>query len=59
MRFGKTLRAAVYPPWKGKYIDYNKLKTLLRENDVTRDGEDASDSDDDQWTEQDLSLIHI
>ncbi|KAJ5164660.1 uncharacterized protein N7500_006490 [Penicillium coprophilum] len=53
MRFGKTLRAAVYPPWKGKYIDYTKLKTLLRENDVTRDGEDASDSDDDQWTEQD------
>jgi SPX domain protein involved in polyphosphate accumulation/uncharacterized membrane protein YidH (DUF202 family) len=53
MRFGKTLRNAVYPPWKGKYIDYNKLKTLLRENDVTGDGDDASDSDDDQWTEQD------
>lgn len=53
MRFGKTLRAAVYPPWKGKYIDYTKLKTLLRENDVTRDAEDDSDSDDDQWTEQD------
>lgn len=53
MRFGKTLRAAVYPPWKGKYIDYTKLKTLLRENDVTGNGEDASESDDDQWTEQD------
>ncbi|OOQ84116.1 SPX domain protein [Penicillium brasilianum] len=51
MRFGKTLRTAVYPPWKGKYIDYAKLKTLLREHDVT--GEDASDSDDGQWTEQD------
>lgn len=51
MRFGKTLRNAVYPPWKGKYIDYTKLKTLLRENDVT--GEDASDSEDDEWTEQD------
>ncbi|KAJ5693268.1 hypothetical protein N7462_002691 [Penicillium macrosclerotiorum] len=51
MRFGKTLRNAVYPPWKGKYIDYTKLKTLLREHDVT--GEDASDSDDSQWTEQD------
>lgn len=51
MRFGKTLRHAVYPPWKGKYIDYAKLKTLLREHDVT--GEDASDSDDGQWTEQD------
>lgn len=53
MRFGKTLRSAVYPPWKGKYIDYTKLKTLLRENDVTGGREDASDSDDDQWTEQD------
>ncbi|CAG8939227.1 unnamed protein product [Penicillium salamii] len=51
MRFGKTLRNAVYPPWKGKYIDYTKLKTLLRENDVT--GEDASDSEDNEWTEQD------
>jgi SPX domain protein involved in polyphosphate accumulation/uncharacterized membrane protein YidH (DUF202 family) len=51
MRFGKTLRNAVYPPWKGKYIDYTKLKTLLRENDVT--GEDASDSEDDEWTESD------
>jgi SPX domain protein involved in polyphosphate accumulation/uncharacterized membrane protein YidH (DUF202 family) len=51
MRFGKTLRNAVYPPWKGKYIDYTKLKTLLRENDVT--GEDGSDSEDDEWTESD------
>ncbi|KAJ5105190.1 hypothetical protein NUU61_002537 [Penicillium alfredii] len=51
MRFGKTLRISVYPPWKGKYIDYTKLKTLLREHDVT--GEDASDSEDSQWTEQD------
>ncbi|KAJ6096725.1 hypothetical protein N7486_007471 [Penicillium sp. IBT 16267x] len=50
MRFGKTLRNTVYPPWKGKYIDYNKLKALLRENDVTGD---ASDSDDSPWTEQD------
>lgn len=51
MRFGKTLRNAVYPPWKGKYIDYAKLKTLLREHDVA--GQDASDSDEIQWTEQD------
>ncbi|KAF7719245.1 Uncharacterized protein PECH_004827 [Penicillium ucsense] len=51
MRFGKTLRNAVYPPWKGKYIDYAKLKSLLREHDVTP--EDASDSDEGQWTEQD------
>jgi SPX domain protein involved in polyphosphate accumulation/uncharacterized membrane protein YidH (DUF202 family) len=51
MRYGKTLRHAVYAPWKGKYIDYGKLKTLLREDDVN--GADASDSDDSPWTEQD------
>ncbi|OJJ44158.1 hypothetical protein ASPZODRAFT_72849 [Penicilliopsis zonata CBS 506.65] len=51
MRFGKTLRNSVYPPWSGKYIDYHKLKVLLREQDVT--GEDASDSDGLSWTEQD------
>lgn len=44
MRFGKTLRQAVYPPWKDKYIDYAKLKSLLRE--------DKSD-DDSEWTEDD------
>ncbi|RMJ27861.1 Vacuolar transporter chaperone [Aspergillus sp. HF37] len=50
MRFGKTLRTTVYPPWKGKYIDYHKLKILLREHDATGD---ASDSEDSEWTEQD------
>ncbi|KAJ5899816.1 hypothetical protein N7495_004560 [Penicillium taxi] len=51
MRFGKTLRKAVYPPWKGNYIDYVKLKALLREHE--HNAADASDSDDSQWTEQD------
>ncbi|CRK18447.1 hypothetical protein BN1708_012347 [Verticillium longisporum] len=32
MRFGKTLRESVYAPWKDKYIDYAKLKSLLRED---------------------------
>jgi SPX domain protein involved in polyphosphate accumulation len=43
MRFGKTLRNSVYLPWKGQYIDYAKLKSLLRE--------DAED--DHTWTEDD------
>jgi len=43
MRFGKTLRNSVYPPWRTQYIDYSKLKNLLRE-----------DLDDDRaWTEDD------
>ncbi|KAH8888284.1 SPX-domain-containing protein [Thozetella sp. PMI_491] len=44
MRFGKTLKQATYGPWKDKYIDYAKLKSLLRE--------DKAD-DDEQWTEDD------
>ena len=50
MRFGKTLRNTVYGPWASKYIDYHKLKVLLREDEVTGD---ASDSEDSEWTEQD------
>jgi SPX domain protein involved in polyphosphate accumulation len=45
MRFGKTLRQSVYPPWQGKYIDYGKLKSILRE--------DQPDDDDEPWTEED------
>lgn len=45
MRFGKTLRLSVYPPWKDKYIDYAKLKSILRE--------DKPDDEDEAWTEDD------
>ncbi|KAK0613861.1 VTC domain-containing protein [Immersiella caudata] len=45
MRFGKTLRQATYEPWKGKYIDYSKLKSILRE--------DKPDDEDEPWTEED------
>jgi SPX domain protein involved in polyphosphate accumulation len=45
MRFGRTLRNAIYPPWKDQYIDYGKLKSLLRENE----------DDDQPWTEDDES----
>jgi len=43
MKFGSTLRKNVYPPWKDKYIDYDKLKNLLREHD-----------DDKPWTSDDV-----
>jgi SPX domain protein involved in polyphosphate accumulation len=45
MRFGKTLREAIYPPWKDQYVDYSKLKTLLRE--------DGPQDEDKPWTEDD------
>ncbi len=46
MRFGKTLRNSIYEPWASNYIDYAKLKQLLRE-----DG--ASEEDERVWTEDD------
>jgi SPX domain protein involved in polyphosphate accumulation len=44
MKFGTTLRKSVYAPWKDQYVDYDKLKKLLREND-----------DDKQWTSDDVT----
>ncbi|PVH77831.1 vacuolar transporter chaperone-like protein [Cadophora sp. DSE1049] len=43
MRFGKKLRNSTYPKWKGQYMDYAKLKSMLRENE----------EDDSRWTETD------
>ena len=51
MRFGRTLKNSRYPPWKDQYIDYHKLKLLLRERDLT--GKDLSDNESQSWTEQD------
>lgn len=47
MRFGKTLASSIYEPWKDQYLDYAKLKRLLRE-ERTKD-------DDKPWTEDDES----
>ena len=44
MRFGKTLRESIYPEWQDQYMDYAKLKSMLRE--------DRQD-DDQPWTEED------
>ncbi|KAJ4347916.1 Phosphate metabolism transcription protein [Didymosphaeria variabile] len=44
MKFGATLRKSIYPPWKDQYIDYDKLKNLLREHD-----------EDKPWTSDDVT----
>ncbi|ORY17982.1 VTC domain-domain-containing protein [Clohesyomyces aquaticus] len=51
MRFGTTLRNSVYPPWKGNYVDYDKLKALLKE------GDGGSDDGNDVWTADDESAF--
>ena len=45
MRFGKTLKSSIYEPWRTNYIDYGRLKQLLRE--------DIPEDQDQQWTEDD------
>ncbi|EEP78387.1 conserved hypothetical protein [Uncinocarpus reesii 1704] len=47
MRFGKTLKTSIYAPWKEHYIEYHKLKRLLREHEAKVQGDQA------QWTEED------
>jgi SPX domain protein involved in polyphosphate accumulation len=54
MRFGRTLQNTIYPPWKDKYIDYNKLKALLHDGRSQNSPIDQDDQDDDDdWTEED------
>jgi SPX domain protein involved in polyphosphate accumulation len=50
MRFGSTLRKAIYPPWRANYIDYDKLKKLLKENE-------SNDGEEDVWTSEDESAF--
>ncbi|KAF8454982.1 VTC domain-containing protein [Terfezia claveryi] len=67
MRFGKTLQSAIYPPWRDHYIEYSKLKRLLREGDDDSDaegGESAAaharlrqDEEERPWTEHDESVF--
>lgn len=45
MRFEQTLQESIYPPWREHYIEYSKLKKLLREDRY----------DESEWTEEDES----
>lgn len=50
MRFGKTLRESIYPPWKAEYIDYSKLKALLRDDEGAGSDTEGGEFG---WTEDD------
>lgn len=57
MRYGRTLEASKYGPWKANYIDYNKLKKLLRDDDSapTSPTRASTTGSSDKWTDQDES----
>jgi len=56
MRFGKTLQSSIYPPWRDHYIDYSKLKQLLREvSDSDESGGFGGAEETREWTDEDES----
>lgn len=58
MHFERSLRRAIFAPWKDKYINYAKLKDLLRDEGSDA-GSDAGrqDTDNKQWTDDDESAF--
>jgi len=56
MKFGATLRKSIYDPWRDQYIDYNKLKRLLREDDSPA-GSPVRGTDDTKWTDDDAQAF--
>ncbi|KAL9090270.1 MAG: hypothetical protein Q9159_002075 [Coniocarpon cinnabarinum] len=50
MHFERSLRRSIYPPWRDQYIDYSKLKHLLRDS-----GSDAGSplENEQEWTDAD------
>ncbi|TKA83071.1 hypothetical protein B0A55_00909 [Friedmanniomyces simplex] len=54
MRYGKTLQQAIYPPWRDNYIDYAKLKKILRDDD-SAPSSPSTETVGDKWTDEDES----
>lgn len=58
MRFGKSLESSIYEPWRAQYIEYSKLKKLLREDGSPNGRESAQATKERQeWTEKDESAF--
>lgn len=58
MRFAKTLQNSIYEPWEPCYIDYNKLKRLLREDEAEPNRSSSKTGTHvKEWTEDDESAF--
>ena len=56
MRFGTTLRDSIYEPWTSSYIDYTKLKRLLREDEAEDEKKAWTDDDEARFVEELLNV---
>ena len=58
MKFGRTLRLSMYEPWHSHYLNYAKLKQLLREDEQDDDDPSYNMGDRDRgWTDDDESAF--
>lgn len=58
MRFGRTLKDSAYEPWKAYYIDYTRLKRMLREEEASKHAAPPGTSNKPlEWTEEDESAF--
>lgn len=53
MHFERSLQRTIYAPWRDQYIDYQKLKQLLRDSGSDAGTSNLQTGDDDPWTEDD------
>lgn len=52
MRFGRTLQTSAHETWKDKYLDYAKLKSMLREDDYGVDDVAWTDDDETKFSDE-------
>ena len=52
MKFGATLKESIYEPWSESYIDYARLKKLLREDESEGEGSQWTDDDEAKFVEE-------
>lgn len=52
MHFERSLRRTIYEPWKDKYIDYAKLKELLRDEGSDAGSDAGQDETGKGWTDE-------
>lgn len=52
MRFGRTLQTSAHETWKDKYLDYAKLKNMLREDDYGDDDVAWTDDDETRFSDE-------
>ncbi|ODV58687.1 SPX-domain-containing protein [Ascoidea rubescens DSM 1968] len=58
MLFGIKLQNELYPPWKDQYMNYEKLKKLLKETSIEQDWSDADEASFVEFLDSELEKVY-